>query len=90
MTPRTMRKAERAVHLLWALVLILSVYGLVPSWSEPVIRWVVIPGMVASGFAMWFAAPLRRLGRNARSSVGSAAVSDDIARRHSKMSARHG
>ncbi len=26
--------------------------------GEAVVRWVVIPGIVASGFAMWFAAPL--------------------------------
>jgi len=66
MTPRAMRKAERAVHLVWALVLALYVYGFLPSWGEPAVRWVVVPGIAASGFAMWFAAPLRRLFRNAR------------------------
>lgn len=63
MTPRTMRKAERAVHLFWGLVVLLYVYGLLPSWGEPTVRWVVIPGIAASGFAMWFAAPLRKFAR---------------------------
>jgi hypothetical protein len=66
MTPRTMRKAERGVHLIWALVLVLYVYGFLPSWGEPVVRWAVIPGIVASGFAMWFAAPLRKVSRRMR------------------------
>ena len=44
MTPRTVRKAERAVHLFWGLVIALYVYGLLPSWGEPVLRWVVVPG----------------------------------------------
>ena len=66
MTPRTMRKAERAVHLVWALVLALYVYGFLPSWGESAVRWVVVPGIAASGFAMWFAAPLRKLFRNVR------------------------
>ena len=63
MTPRTVRKAERAVHLFWGLVIALYVYGLLPSWGEPVLRWVVVPGIAGSGFAMWFAAPLRRFAR---------------------------
>jgi hypothetical protein len=66
MTPRTMRKAERAVHLVWALLLALYVYGLLPSWGESAVRWAVVPGIAASGFAMWFAAPLRKLFRNVR------------------------
>ena len=61
MTPRTMRRAERAVHLFWGLVLAAYAYGLLPSWGEPVVRWVVVPGIAASGFAMWFAAALRRM-----------------------------
>lgn len=63
MTPGTKRKTQRGVHLAWALLLALFVYGLLPSWGESAVRWVVIPGIAASGFAMWFAAPLRRLGR---------------------------
>ena len=66
MTPRTMRKAERAVHLVWALALVLYVYGFLPSWGEPLVRWLVVPGMATSGFAMWFAAPLRKLFRIVR------------------------
>ena len=71
MTPRTMRKAERAVHLAWAVLLVLFVYGFLPSWGETAVRWLVVPGMAASGFAMWFAAPLRRLFRNVRGRVMS-------------------
>ena len=66
MTPGAMRKAERAVHLIWAAILALSVYDLLPSWGEPAVRWLVVPGLVASGFAMWFAARLRRLARRVR------------------------
>jgi hypothetical protein len=66
MTPRMMRKAERVVHLFWGLVLVLYVYGLLPSWGEPAVRWVVIPGIAASGLAMWFAAPLRKLAKKMR------------------------
>jgi hypothetical protein len=63
MTPRAIRKAERAAHLLWALLLVLFVYGLLPAWGEGVVRWLVIPAIAASGFAMWFAAPLRKFVR---------------------------
>ena len=73
MTPRTTRRAERGAHLLWALVLVLHVYGLLPSWGDPAVRWVVIPGIAASGFAMWLAAPLRRLGKRMRSARVSSA-----------------
>jgi hypothetical protein len=66
MTPRTMRKAERGVQLVWAVALVLYVYGFLPSWGESAVRWVVIPGIATSGFAMWFAAPLRKLGRRVR------------------------
>ena len=60
MTPRTIRKAERAAHLVWGLFLTLYVYELLPTWGTPVVRWVVIPASVGSGLAMWFAAPIRR------------------------------
>jgi hypothetical protein len=70
MTPRTVRKAERAAHLFWALILILSAYGVLPSWGDWAVRWVVVPAMAASGFAMWFAAPLRKLLRGPRLVVG--------------------
>jgi hypothetical protein len=69
MTPTTIRKAERSAHLLWGLVLVLYVYGLLPSWGEPVVRWVVIPAIAASGFAMWFAARLRKLMKRVRVSL---------------------
>ena len=61
MTAAMMRRAERGIHLFWGLLIVLYVYGLLPSWGEPLVRWLVIPGIAASGFAMWFAAPLRKL-----------------------------
>jgi hypothetical protein len=78
MTPRTVRRAERAAHLVWGLVIGLYVYGLLPSWGEPMLRWLVLPAIAASGFAMWFAAPLRArekgatclAGRRAGPSIG--------------------
>jgi hypothetical protein len=66
LTPSLVRKAERAAHLSWGAVLALYVYGLLPSWGEPLVRWLVIPAIVASGFAMWFAARIRKLLRRAR------------------------
>ena len=63
MTPRMVRIAERWVHLGWALLIALHIYGLLPAWGDTLVRWIVVPGLVGSGFAMWFAAPLRRLGR---------------------------
>jgi hypothetical protein len=65
MTPRTIRKAERAAHLVWGLVIGLHLRA-VPSWGEAMLRWLVVPAIAASGFAMWFAAPLRRLARRVR------------------------
>jgi hypothetical protein len=65
MTPRAVRKAERAAHLLWAAAIVLYVYGWLPSWGEPLVRWIVVPAIAGSGFAMWFAAPLRRFARRA-------------------------
>jgi hypothetical protein len=73
LTPSIVRKAERAAHLIWGAVLALYVYGLLPSWGEPLVRWVVIPAIVASGFAMWFAARIRKLFRRARSVRATAA-----------------
>jgi hypothetical protein len=62
-TPRLVRIAERWVHLGWALLIALYVYGLLPAWGETLTQWLVVPGLIGSGFAMWFAAPLRRLAR---------------------------
>lgn len=66
MRPTTMRRAERWVHLTWGFVIALYIYGLLPAWGEPAVRWLVVPGIAASGCAMWFAAPLRRLNRRIR------------------------
>jgi hypothetical protein len=63
MTARTVRKFERLVHLIWGGLILLFVYGFLPGWGETVVRWIVVPGIVGSGLAMWFAAPLRRAAR---------------------------
>jgi hypothetical protein len=94
MTPRTMRRAERGAHLLWALVLVFHVYGLLPSWGDPAVRWVVIPGIAASGFAMWFAAPLRKAVRRIRAlapspfGAGSRSLRSSVARRRDDLGRR--
>lgn len=66
MTARTIRRAERTAHLLWGVLIAGYAYGALPTWGEPVVRWIVIPGAVASGLAMWFAAPIRQLVRRLR------------------------
>jgi hypothetical protein len=62
-------------------VLGLFAYGFLPSWGDLLVRWVVIPGIAASGFAMWFAAPLRRLLRRARPSNAMTFVPDHLSGR---------
>jgi hypothetical protein len=55
-------------------VIALYVYGLLPSWGEPVLRLAIVPGIIGSGFAMWFAAPLRG---SARRTIGAGAPAED-------------
>ena len=86
MTPRTMRRAERVVHLVWGLLIGLYVYGLLPAWGEPVIRWVAVPGIVGSGLAMWFAAPLRRFVKKIVGPGGPASATAPLGRRAAAIS----
>jgi hypothetical protein len=62
------RTAQRGVHLITGLVLVVCVY-VVPamdSLSATVIRWLVLPVLVATGLAMWQWPRLRRLVRGQR------------------------
>jgi protein-S-isoprenylcysteine O-methyltransferase Ste14 len=62
------RTAQRGVHLFTGLVLVVYVYA-VPAtdWLlADVIRWLVLPLLVATGLAMWQWPRLRRLVRGPR------------------------
>ena len=59
------RTAQRGVHLVTGLVLVVCVYAVpvVDSLLATVIRWLVLPVLVATGLAMWQWPRLRRLVR---------------------------
>lgn len=59
------RTAQRAVHLLTGLVLVIYVYATPSegSWPTMLVRWLVLPSLVATGLAMWQWPRLRRLAR---------------------------
>jgi hypothetical protein len=62
------RTAQRGVHLFTGLVLLVYVYA-VPATDlllAAVIRWLVLPVLVATGLAMWHWPRLRRLVRAQR------------------------
>jgi hypothetical protein len=62
------RTAQRGRHLFTGLVLIVYMYA-VPVTDSPlaaVIRWLVLPLLVATGLAMWQWPRLRRLVRGPR------------------------
>ena len=59
LTPGELRRVQRGVHLLAAIVLFAYVY--VPSAPlEDVVRLVVFPALALTGVAMWQAARIRR------------------------------
>jgi hypothetical protein len=62
------RTAQRGVHLLTGLVLAVCVYAdsATNELVEGVIRWLVLPILVATGLAMWQWPRLRRLVRGQR------------------------
>jgi hypothetical protein len=67
-TPRALRRAQRAVHLLGAIVLFVYLYA--PSAPlEDVVRFAVFPALALTGVAMWQAARIRRAIRAARGTV---------------------
>lgn len=63
MRPAQQRKAQRAVHLLAAFVLIAYVYAPVDAELHDTVRFIVLPVLVLTGVAMWQGARIRRLGR---------------------------
>jgi heme-degrading monooxygenase HmoA len=67
MTPGRQRRAQRAVHLLAAVVLFAHVYAPLGSRLEDVVRFAVFPGLALTGIAMWQSARIRaeRFGRGA-------------------------
>jgi hypothetical protein len=60
--------AHRGVHLVTGLVLVVCVYAVpdMDSLLVTLIRWLVLPVLVATGLAMWQWARLRRLVRGQR------------------------
>jgi hypothetical protein len=62
------RTAQRGVHLFTGLVLVVYVYAVpaTDSLLAAVIRWLVLPLLVATGLAMWQWPRLRRLVRGQR------------------------
>ena len=66
MTAAQKRRAQRAVHLVAALVLIAYLYAPLDAQLENAARFLVLPVLVVTGIAMWQAPRIRRL----RKSVG--------------------
>jgi thiosulfate reductase cytochrome b subunit len=68
MTAAQQRRAQRAVHLAAALMLIAYLYAPLDAQLENAVRFLVLPLLVVTGIAMWQAPRIRRL----RKSVGRA------------------
>jgi hypothetical protein len=66
MTPGGQRRAQRAVHLLAAVVLFAHVYAPLGGRLEDVIRFAVFPALALTGIAMWQSARIRRALRSRR------------------------
>jgi len=65
MRPAQQRKAQRAVHLAAALMLVAYVYAPVGAHLQDGVRFVGLPLLALTGVAMWQAARIRRLRRAA-------------------------
>jgi hypothetical protein len=61
MRPAQPRKAQRATHLLAALVLAAYIYAPVDADLRGTVRFIVLPVLALTGVAMWQAARIRRL-----------------------------
>ena len=61
------RKAQRSVHLITGLTLIVYVYAPLPLHMERLVQLLFLPVLVATGIATWQAPRIRRLMRRARS-----------------------
>jgi thiosulfate reductase cytochrome b subunit len=63
-TAAQQRKAQRVVHLVAAVVLVLYVYAPLDSQLEDAVRFVVFPVAALTGIAMWQAPRIRRALKN--------------------------
>lgn len=61
MTTAQQRRVQRGVHLAAALVLVGYVYAPLGTQLQDVVRFVVLPVLLATGIAMWQATRIRRL-----------------------------
>lgn len=61
------RQRQRALHLVTGLALLVYVYapGGAGEIYESLVRWVLLPALVATGVAMWQWPAIRRLTRKA-------------------------
>jgi hypothetical protein len=66
MTPGRQRRAQRAVHLLAAVVLFAYVYAPLGSRHEDIVRFAALPALALTGIAMWQSARIRRALRSRR------------------------
>jgi thiosulfate reductase cytochrome b subunit len=61
MTAAQQRRAQRAVHLAAALVLVAYLYAPLEAQLQDAVRFLVLPLLVVTGLAMWQAPRIRRL-----------------------------
>jgi hypothetical protein len=61
MTAAQQRRAQRGVHLIAALVLIVYLYAPLEAELQDAVRFIVLPVLVVTGIAMWQAPRIRRL-----------------------------
>jgi hypothetical protein len=66
MTAAQQRKAQRAIHLIAALVLVAYLYAPLEGRLEDAVRFVILPVLVLTGIAMWQAPRIRRALKIAR------------------------
>lgn len=57
---------QRAIHLGAALLVVFLVYSPGGEQVAPVVRWVALPLLIATGIAMWQAPRVRRLLKRTR------------------------
>jgi hypothetical protein len=66
LTPGRQRRAQRAVHLLAAVVLFAYLYAPLDSRLDDVVRFGVFPAVALTGIAVWQSARIRRALRSRR------------------------
>jgi hypothetical protein len=63
MTAARQRKAQRVIHLVAALLLIVYAYAPLEAQFQDAVRFLALPALVVTGIAMWQAPRIRRLRR---------------------------